>query len=743
MSMLLAYARRALSLPPREAAFRARYLCAGWWSANRQRLLAAVGGDPLAPASFAKRTGFGVHPVPATLFQGDAVLPIRWSDTVSAMDVNRVRDAAARAIEHRFDLLGSGPVRVRYGLQADGFLGVAHRMGPGTSAVALQRERMEALLPGIPHDYEPIDWHVDFRSGYRWNPSTWFAHIRYGDIAAVDVKVPWELSRFQHVGALGLAWRLDPDSEEGSRAPSEFRAQVVDWIAANPVGYGVNWSCAMDVGIRAANWLMGVALLDDAPAVDDEFRWLLARAVWTHGRHLESNLEYHHHQTGNHYLANVVSLLCIGAALPEFDDADRWLMFGLQELESEMQRQVMTDGASIEGSTAYQHLVMEMFLLGACVARRIPAVRRDRLMRHPGGRLRHPFAPALRPAHRQPLDWYEEPLLSPGFMQRLELMARFAAAVTKPDGRIPQLGDNDSGRIWLLSPSPLGAPGCASHPQDRRTVLAIAARLFGRDDWAKLAAHFSADADMLVPRAQAPIPTSETPDAAVFPQAGIATVRAGKLYLLITAGRVPHMCSGGHFHNDLLSWELQWNGCDIFVDAGSYTYTPSRELRNAWRSTAAHNTVHVDGMEQRLWPPGQFLFIVERDADIDPLQLKGNSCAGAVSYGGVRHRRRWEWTPTSLVVADDIDAGERRAEWHMTLAPGVAVTQIAPSAHGTLVRLAAARCSADVLLSGVSELTTRAALYSPGYGMRTDTVALSGTVVGGAVRATVQLRSES
>lgn len=53
----------------------------------------------------------------------------------------------------------------------------------------------------------------------------------------------------------------------------------------------------------------------------------------------------------------------------------------------------------------------------------------------------------------------------------------------------------------------------------------------------------------------------------------------------------------GHFHNDWASLTLSYKGIPIFVDPGSYIYTPSAIWRNYFRSVAVHNTVYVEHEE--------------------------------------------------------------------------------------------------------------------------------------------------
>src|SRR5512135_283320 len=134
--------RRALALPPGEALRKARRLAGMRAAELRQRVRDALAGDPLliaGPAGAAQ----GAEPErPDELFRGEAVLPLAWpaapgwAPAVTPELVERIRFAARRALEHRFDLLGSGPERVDYLLAAPGLEGHAYRMAPGEAAAA-------------------------------------------------------------------------------------------------------------------------------------------------------------------------------------------------------------------------------------------------------------------------------------------------------------------------------------------------------------------------------------------------------------------------------------------------------------------------------------------------------------------------------------------------------------------------------------------------------------------------------
>jgi uncharacterized heparinase superfamily protein len=54
----------------------------------------------------------------------------------------------------------------------------------------------------------------------------------------------------------------------------------------------------------------------------------------------------------------------------------------------------------------------------------------------------------------------------------------------------------------------------------------------------------------------------------------------------------------GHGHADALSFFLSVNGQPLFIDPGTYLYHSGGKWRRYFRSTAAHNTVQVDGRDQ-------------------------------------------------------------------------------------------------------------------------------------------------
>jgi len=229
----------------------------------------------------------------------------------------RIIAAAAAVCDHRFDILGSGPVD----------------LGP------------------------TIDWSLDFKSGFRW-PAGFSLDLNPVDLAnAADVKVPWELSRCQHFVTLGQAYWLTGDE----RYAREFVEQLRSWIAANPVMGTINWVNAMEAAIRIVNWLWAVALFRDSEAFGGDDRTRLLVSALEHGRFIVENLEtWSGHPSSNHYIADLVGLTYLGVLLPELREARRWRETGLNGLFRELSTQVHEDGVDYECALGYHRLVTEM-----------------------------------------------------------------------------------------------------------------------------------------------------------------------------------------------------------------------------------------------------------------------------------------------------------------------------------------------------------------------------------------------
>lgn len=423
--------------------------------------------------------------------------------------------------EHIFDLLGSGP------------------------------KKMSSSGKG----YRPIDWHSDFKSGYRWDPKTFYRYIRYGQIEGADVIVPWELSRAQHLITLGEAFLLSGDM----KYMAEFKNQINDWIDHNKVGSGVNWFTAMDSAIRAVNWLVATEFfMSDSDLLDEEFLNKLYGAIYQHGCYIKKNLQRINSITTNHYISGVAGLLFIALYCPLFRKSKKWKNFAIKELEKEIEKQVYPDGCDYEASASYHLLVLEIFFYAFLLCEKAGIS------------------------------------LSDSYKAKLKKMFECSLYYIKPNGMAPQIGDNDNGRFLKFFNRPV---------LEHKYLLSSAAvyfkdcnfklRRFDLDEesfWL-----FGMDAKAIWDN----LPFREdSPGSRSFPDTGWYIMRYNDDYCFISCGPNGQGGRGGHAHNDKLSFELMLDGQDIVIDPGTYVYTPYPKERNKLRSTEYHNTVKFDGYEQ-------------------------------------------------------------------------------------------------------------------------------------------------
>ncbi|RLB06316.1 MAG: hypothetical protein DRG83_00550 [Deltaproteobacteria bacterium] len=513
---------------------------------------------------------------------------------------------AEEVLKHTFDLLGSGKVKVHYGLDAKGFEGYKYPplkvdfqfddKGKWLArfinkANLSYSQKVWRFLRSINPSYEPIDWQLDFKSGYRWDNDTFYMDIRYGHKLGADVKVPWELSRFQHLSALAITYKITGDEKYAL----EYVSQILDWIAANPPMFGVNWKCTMDVAIRVANWIFWFGCIKDwvdRQEWKDEFYRIFLNSLYDHLRFIPRNLEWSPTLTTNHYLSDIAGLLILASSTEEiFPESKKLRRFAIEELKKEMFKQVYPDGTDFEASTCYHRLVLEIFFYPVWWE----IVHH---MRFNGKNYKK----------------VSEEIFGKTFVNRLYKMFDAVLYLLKPNGRMPQIGDNDNGQFIKLYPREV---------LDMRYLLALGA-VFFKESKFKVRELFQSDEDTVEIR----ILYSEKEiwdrlswnelaniKSKAFTNSGWYVMRNNKNYMIISCGPNSHGGLGGHAHNDKLSFEICVEGKDIIVDPGTYVYTANEKIRNIFRSTKYHNTIVGDSQEQSRFDENK-LFSIGFDATV-------------------------------------------------------------------------------------------------------------------------------
>jgi uncharacterized heparinase superfamily protein len=452
----------------------------------------------------------------------------------------------------------------------------------------------------------------------------------------------------------------------------------------------------MDVAIRIVNLIWGLKFIETSPSITSAFRRRIFTTIWEHGQYLVRHLEFTVGNDGrvtnhNHYLSNIVGLIYLGILFPEFKAAETWRAISTTALVEEMARQVHADGMSYESSTSYHRLVLELFTSAALLCQ------------------------------------LNGIILPRAFWQQLEKMYSFTLHVTRPDGKVPQVGDNDDGRLHILSD--YGRWDRTDH----RYLLAIGAVLFKRPDMKAHGDKLSEDAFWLLGRGGANVFDSlddgMTPlSSKAFEVSGFYVLRSmNGSYVLACCNPVGTGGLGNHKHNDFLSFEFSLKDKVFIVDPGAYIYTANREWRNRFRSTAYHNTVVIDGQEQnRLRENSLFRLsadggpLVHRWCTTSDYDLLDAEHTGYHRLPHpVSHRRIFRLAKRAgiLFITDILTGmGEHTADWYFHFNHQIEIQALSPDTY--LARADGRELLLHVDIAPASEAEIRDGWVSPSYGIK-------------------------
>lgn len=527
----------------------------------------------------------------------------------------------------------------------------------------------------------PLAWDTDFISGHRWENGKFYTDYKcVNPLGGFDIKVVWELSRCHHLLWLAQAYSLTHDRKYSR----EIVEQINHWIDNNPLMFSINWTCSMDVAIRAVNWMYAIGIIIDSGDIDDCFSQKVYQSLFEHLFFIINNLEKNIPNSGNHYLSDLVGLLFVGAMFPGNFFARRCFNFAFKEFKREASVEISDDGTNYEHSISYHRLVAELFIYSYALLRRL----------------------------RQPLP--------SDLGSQLESMIYYIASYTKQSGLAPLIGDNDNGRLLPFVPRDFRKHGY---------MCSIGAVLFGKDYLGGNTVNAeSLYASCDVPDLPAHIEVLKVKSSLIYPLNGLFIWRDRGIELFVTNSPFSlKRClskgerGGTHTHPDALSFDLSFDGQDFIVDPGTYVYTSDPILRNRLRASENHSTVVIDSLNQTKFDENN-VFVQTNYASDHTLTTgsERNTIIGSYKFDddnvSYHHTRIFELEPTRIIIKDIIEcAGDHKVMLNFSVAP-----DIKPYSDAKVAILESQSAQMSLSVTENSKPLTAEIIdahYSPAYGI--------------------------
>ena len=426
-------------------------------------------------------------------------------------------------------------------------------------AEAIARHRLSFFDLDECHLGDPIDWNRDHKSG-RPAPLTFAESIDYRDFAVTgDAKYVWEPSRHHHLVVLGRAYRASGDP----RFADALVEQLGSWLDQSPYGRGMNWRSPLELGIRLINWVWALDLIGGSRRLTEGLRTRVLRAIHLHLWDITRKYS-RGSSANNHRIGEAAGVYVATAYFPGLDPSGAWRRDSRRMLIEEIAAQTYPDGVNREQALGYHVFVLQFFLVAGMVGRWI--------------------------GEEFPREYWS----------LVERMFDFVGALAEGGSSLPMMGDADDGYVLDLG----GARGLD------RGLLSVGGSLFGRGDLKGGGAGETEPVRWLLGREglarleATEVPADDALQPRAFPDSGHYLLQCGRsgtterISVTFDCGSLGFGALAAHGHADALSMTLRAFGVDVLVDPGTYDYFTFPTWREYFRSTRAHNTVVVDGLDQ-------------------------------------------------------------------------------------------------------------------------------------------------
>jgi len=370
-----------------------------------------------------------------------------------------------------------------------------------------------------------------------------------------DFKYFWELPRLQQLICLAKAYFLTGNEVYAQ----EVERQLLSFTEQSPYLLGVNWIMPMEAAIRLVSLSWITAFLKSYLAHRPQTCAAIESLLRSHIDYTVANYAAYS-SANNHLIGEAAGVFIATTCFWHLKGAQRRRNKAWEILHTEILRQHHPDGVNKEQAVHYQMFAFDFLLMAALLAK--------------ANGIAVPKA----------------------YWKTLENSATFIGELADHKCRIPQIGDSDDGMAVLLS---------SPEHNHVHALLSTAAVLFNRPDWKQKVGQLDETTFWLLGKTAAEkfaaLDGQDNRRCAAFEHGGYYILRSNgpaDMQVIFDCGPLGLSPLCAHGHADCLSIVLEAYGEPFLIDPGTYTYIAKDPFRNYFRSTAAHNTLSVDDLDQ-------------------------------------------------------------------------------------------------------------------------------------------------
>lgn len=465
----------------------------------------------------------------------------------------------------------------------------------------------------------PIKWQKDHSSG-KESTLKLIQFVDYRDFNNVgDCKLVWEPNRHHHLVVLARAYAVTKQKKYASAVLQQLDA----WMDQNPFGYGMNWRSPLELGVRLINWVWAIDLIKSSGLFTGEIKERILHFAYLHC--WDITRKYSKGSSANNHLVGEAAGIFIATSyFYFFQNASQWRSEAKKILAAEIKNQVFADGCIREQALGYQFFVLQFYIYSGIAAR-----------------------------------WSGDDFSS-DYWATVQKMLMFIAKLTEAGNDLPMFGDKDDGYVLDLG----------NNPTDVKALLGVGAVLF-EDGYFKALSQSSETLFWLygnkgIAVYDSIVATELTElDSMAFTESGHYLMQCGNysedntVSILFDCGQLGFGSIAAHGHADALSLTLRVGGEQLLLDSGTYDYFTHPTWRNYFRSTMAHNTIVVDGLDQSemlglfLWGKKAEASCIHWLDEVDSVEVSGEHSGYLRLDNPVKHVRKIHLNKKSKQVTVD------------------------------------------------------------------------------------------